>query len=294
MIAVSSRCPRTAPSVGDVTATIETPTRDQLRTHLVTSRIAGNVATTRQNNLQNFGRMSRREPLYLFGLRPVGRWSYEDVLALMAERCGVIADPAHAYGQDTIDPDRTVERLDAMADRIRLAAQRQERVVLGTAHPIGLQPIHAAVAAGLAAAGCTLLTPAAGWTHPAVPELGEQSGRLDWVDSVGVLRSPAGTLKHSHSPLLMEAVLAALDTPPDLVRRRPRLGRRGRAGRHRRRRVRRLQRPGAVRRRGRGPGDLLRAAGRQRRPAPVRPADRLPARPGRAQLSRSMTAAAAS
>jgi hypothetical protein len=200
-----------------VTATTETPTRDQLRSHLVSSRIAGAVATTRQNNLENYGRMSRREPLYLFGLRPVGRWSYEDVLALMAERCGVVADPAHAYGQDTIDPDRTVDRLDAMADRIRLAAQRQQRVVVGTGHPIGLRPTHAAVAAGLAAAGCTLLTPAAGWTHPAVPELGEQSGGLDWVDSVGVLRSPAGRLKHSHSPLLMEAVLAALDTPPDLV-----------------------------------------------------------------------------
>ena len=196
-----------------MTATTEIPTRDQLVTHLVNFGIAGNVATTRQNNLQNFGRMSRREPLYLFGLRPAGRWSYEDVLALMAERCGVIADPAHAYGQDTIDPDRTLDRLDAMADRIRLAAQRQERVVVGTGHPIGLRPTHAAVGAALAAAGCTLLTPAAGWTHPDVPELGEQSGTLDWVDAVGVLRSPGGMLKHTHSPLLVEAVLAALDTP---------------------------------------------------------------------------------
>jgi hypothetical protein len=200
-----------------VTATTETPTRDQLRSHLVTSRIAGNVATTRQNNLENFGRMSRREPLYLFGLRPVGRWSYEDVLELMAERCGVNPDPAHVRGQDTIDPDRTVDRLDAMADRLRLAAERQERVVVGTGHPIGLRPTHTAVAAGLAAAGCTLLTAAGGWAHPAVPELGEQSGTLDWVDSVGLLRSPAGAVKHTHSPLLMEAVLAALDTPPDLV-----------------------------------------------------------------------------
>src|SRR6185437_14257945 len=79
------------------------------------------------------------------------------------------------------------------------------------------RPTHAAVGAGLAAAGCTLLTPAAGWAHPDVPELGEQSGTLDWVDGVGVLRSPGGMLKHSHSPLLAEAVLAALDTPPDLV-----------------------------------------------------------------------------
>jgi hypothetical protein len=200
-----------------VTATTETPTRDQLRAHLVATRLAGDVATTRQNNLENYGRMSRREPLYLLGLRPSGRWSYADVLALMAERCGVVADPDHVSGQDTIDPDRTVERLDAMADRLRLAAERRERVVVATGHPVGLRPTHTAVAAGLAAAGCTLLSAARGWTHPDVPELGDQAGTLDWVDSVGVLRSPAGLLKHTHSPLPMEAVLASLDGPPDLV-----------------------------------------------------------------------------
>ena len=200
-----------------VTATTETPTRDQLRAHLVTSRIAGDVATTRQNNLENFDRMSRGEPLYRFGLTLAGRWSYEDVLALMAERCGVVPDPAHTYGQDTIDPDRTLDRLDAMADRIRVAAERRERVLVATGHPVGLRPPHTAVGRGLAAAGCPVLTAARGWVHPDVPELGEQSGSLDWVDGVGVLRSPGGHLKHTHSPLLMEAALAALDTPPDLV-----------------------------------------------------------------------------
>jgi hypothetical protein len=200
-----------------VTTITQTPTRDQLRTHLVTSRIAGEVATTRQNNLENFARMGRGEPLYLFGLRLAGRWSYEDVLALMAERCGVVPDPAHVRGQDTIDPDLTLDRLDAMADRIGLAARRQERVLVATGHPVGLRPTHTAVVRGLAAAGCTILTAAQGWAHPDVPELGEQSGTLDWVDQVGVLRSPGGHLKHTHSPLLMEAALADLDTPPDLV-----------------------------------------------------------------------------
>ncbi len=196
---------------------IGAPTRTELRDHLVATRIAGDVATPRDNNLANFARLSRREPLSLFGLRPAGRWSYEDVLALMAERCGVVADPAYTEGPDTIDPDRTLDRLDAMADRIAAAARRRERVVVATGHPIGLRPTHTAVARALAAAGCPLLTPAAGWAHPDVPELGEQSGTLHWVDAVGVLRSPYGSLKHTHSPLLMEAVLAALDQPPDLV-----------------------------------------------------------------------------
>jgi hypothetical protein len=200
-----------------VTATTEIPTRDQLVTHLVDSRIAGNVATTRQNNLQNFGRMSRREPLYLFGLRPAGRWSYEDVLALMAERCGVIADPAHAYGQDTIDPDRTLDRLDAMADRIRLAAQaagagrhRHRPPDRAAAHPRGGRG--RARRGGLHAAH---RRPPAGLTRTSRARRAVRDAGLG--GRVGVLRSPGGMLKHSHSPLLVEAVLAALDTPPDLV-----------------------------------------------------------------------------
>lgn len=200
-----------------MTTTTFTPTRDDLRAHLIASRIAGEVATPRDNNLENFARMSRREPLFLFGLQPAGTWTFAEVLALMAERCGVVPDPAHTAGQDTIDPDRTLDRLDAMADRLRLAAGRGERVVVATGHPVGLRPTHTAVAAGLRAAGCELLTAAGGWTHPDVPALGDQAGTLDWVDGVGVLRSPQGGLKHTHSPLLMEAVLAELPTPPDLV-----------------------------------------------------------------------------
>lgn len=200
-----------------VTTSTATPTRDQLRTHLIASRIAGEVATPRDNNLANFLRMSRRQPLYLFGLQPAGAWTYGDVLALMAERCGVVPDPAHTEGQDTIDPDLTLDRLDAMADRLRLAAERREHVIVATGHPVGLRPTHTAVAAGLRAAGCELLTPAGGWVHPDVPELGDQAGRLDWVDSVGVLRGRSGLLRHTHSPLLMQAALAALPAPPDLV-----------------------------------------------------------------------------
>src|SRR5262249_12044016 len=103
--------------------------------------------------------MSEREPLYLFGLRPRGAWTPDDVLALMAQRCGVSPDPGYRHGPDTIDPDRTIDRLDAMADRLRDAAQRRERVLVATGHPVGLRPTHTAIAGGLRTAGCTLLTP---------------------------------------------------------------------------------------------------------------------------------------
>ena len=198
----------------------EIPTRAALREHLVASRIAGDVATTRENNLENFGRMSRRDPHYLFGLEPAGRWSFDDVLAMMAERCGVSPDPEHRSGADTIDPDRTLDRLDAMADRVALAAQRRERVLLATGHPHGLRPIHTAVAAALGAAGCILLSPAEGWRHPADTPFATDGYRIRYVDGVAVM-SGGLALHHTHSPEPMRAALAALvaagDPPPGLV-----------------------------------------------------------------------------
>ncbi|MDP9241109.1 MAG: phosphatase [Actinomycetota bacterium] len=200
--------------------TTSPPTRDALRQHLVDSRIAGNVATSRQNNLANFDRMARRDPAYLFGLVPAGRWSFEDLLAVMVERCGVSADPSHLSGQDTIDPDLTIEALEAMADRIGAAAGRKERVLVCTGHPYGLRPVHSAIAAALRAAGASLLAPAEGWQHPSGGPHGNDGHRLRYVDGVGVLSGRIG-LHHTHSPEPMQAILAALtaagEPPPDLV-----------------------------------------------------------------------------
>lgn len=195
--------------------------RDELREHLLASRIAGEVATPRENNLGNYARMSRREPLYLFGLRPRGRWAPDDVLALMAERCGVSADPAHTHGQDTIDPDRTLDRLDAMAARLGRAADARERLIVATGHPVGLRPTHTAVARALRTAGCPVLTPVPNWTHPDDPAYGRAVGSVAFLEDVGVLVDPGGTPRHTHSPLLMQAVLAQLEQlgeePPELV-----------------------------------------------------------------------------
>ncbi len=196
-------------------------TREDLREHLVRSRIAGEVATPRENNLANYQRMSRGEPLYLFGLRPREQWTPEKVLALMAERCGVSADPSHRRGQDTIDPELTLDRLDAMAARLSRAATGRERVVVATGHPVGLRPTHTAVAAALRRAGCRVLTPVPDWRHPADPSYGRTAGSVRFLEDVAVLVDDGGTPRHTHSPLPMQAVLTHLrrhgEDPPDLV-----------------------------------------------------------------------------
>ncbi|RAY15311.1 phosphatase [Actinomadura craniellae] len=183
--------------------------------------IAGEVATPRQNNLLHYRRMAAGNPYYLFGLDLKRQWSEADVLAMMAERCGVSPDPRHVYGDDTIDPDRTLDALEAMAERIRHAADSRARVVLATGHPQALPPIYQALGRALRARGCRLLTPAEGWWYEAELAYGTEVRRLRYVEDVAMLQSEDGRMQHTHDPQPMEAILAELaaesDDWPDLA-----------------------------------------------------------------------------
>ncbi|GAC1326488.1 MAG: phosphatase [Mycobacteriales bacterium] len=201
-----------------MTATLESPpTREALHDQLVASRIAGRVATPRDNNLRNFAKMSRREPGFTFGLRPTGTWTPEDVLALMAERVGVSPDPTFTEGVDTIDPAKTIAALDAMSARLALAAGRRERVLVATGHPAGILAIHLEIVTALRSRGCPVLMPAAGAGYTS------ERGQFREIRHLGgvAMISGGGGLEHTHSPLPMERMLGALADagapPPDLV-----------------------------------------------------------------------------
>lgn len=193
--------------------------RAQLIDQLVAARIAGPVATTRENNLANFHLMAQRESGYLFGLRPRAAWTFDDVLALMARRCGVSPDPLHASGADTIDPELTLERLEAMGVVLRSAAANRARVLVATGHPTGVFAVHREVARALAAAGCTMLAPDARW-HEVDSSGRPQQRQVRSVQGVSVA-SQGAKLLHTHSPEPMNLMLATLidtgEQPPDLV-----------------------------------------------------------------------------
>ncbi|MFL6140170.1 MAG: phosphatase [Frankiaceae bacterium] len=193
------------------------PSRAELRDHLLMSGLAGRVQTPRESNIGNIRLMLDRHHEYAFGLELDRPWSHGEVLALLAERVGISPDPSVLAGPDTIDPDRCLDGLDAMAARLQQAAARRERVVVATGHPSGICAVHLAVAAALRHAGCQVLTPAEGQSCP-LPGSGYREIR--WLGGVGML-SDRGGLAHTHSPLPMETVLRALaaegDQPPDLV-----------------------------------------------------------------------------
>lgn len=198
-----------------------------LRAHLLAARLAGPVATTREQSLRSYRLFAVRDPRATLGLTPERDWCERDLLRLMAERCGVSGDPAHVTGGDVIDPERTLSSLDAFAQRLGDAAGRRAPVLFGTGHPHRLIGFYAGLADALSAAGCLVLTPAKGRCIDITTRFGVRTYTLDYVRGVALMRESeaarAGseTGAHSHSPLpvrvALESAAAAGGPLPELV-----------------------------------------------------------------------------
>ncbi len=187
--------------------------RAALVEHLVRTRIAGDVATPRDNNLSHYRKLANGDRHYWLGIELGDRWTDEqDVLAVMAERCGVSDDPEHRHGQDTIDPELTVDALDRAAARLRKAAADRQRVLFATGHPGALLNVHGATARALRDAGCDVVRIPGGLTA--------DEGYVVQFADVAVFERGA-SLWHTHSPAPMTAILDGLErngeARPDLV-----------------------------------------------------------------------------
>jgi hypothetical protein len=186
-----------------------------LRAHLLAARLAGAVATTREEGLRSYRLFVARDPRVLIGLDPEWTWRERDVIGLMADKCGVSGDPGHVSGHDVIDPDRTLAALDAFAGRLAVVAQRGAPVLLGTGHPHRLLGFYAALADALSAAGCAVLTPAHGRRIDITTRFGLRTYNLEYVRGVALVRQPGAsrpgcaTGAHTHSPLPVRLALAA-------------------------------------------------------------------------------------
>ncbi|MFD7169972.1 phosphatase [Streptomyces violascens] len=198
-----------------------------LRAHLLAARLAGPVATSREESLRSYRLFAARDPRVTLGLDPEWGWGERDLLRLMADKCGVSDDPRHVSGPDVIDPERTLAGLDAFAVRIGEVAARRGAVLLGTGHPHRLLGFYAALADALSAAGCPVLTPAQGSSVDITTRFGVRTYNLDYVRGVALVREPGArgagseTGAHTHSPLPVRVALGASaggsGQVPDLV-----------------------------------------------------------------------------
>lgn len=190
---------------------------DALLAHLVATRMAGSVATSRESNVGNIDKLLAGDPDYHFGVRLTRTWTAEEILAVMARRVGVDPDPGRRHGSDRIDPRLTLAALDAAAERIGRAAAAGSRVLVATGHPTGLLALYVPVVAALEAAGCDLLTPADG--RP-VPGIGKRPKYLRYAGPIAVLAT-AADLVHSHRAepmrLMLDTLRSAGGPMPDLV-----------------------------------------------------------------------------
>ncbi|MFE3610438.1 phosphatase [Streptomyces goshikiensis] len=187
-----------------------------LRAHLLAARLAGPVATSREESLRSYRLFAARDPRVLLGLDPEWRWGEGDLLRLMADKCGVSADPSHVSGPDVIDPERTVAALEAFAERLREAVRARSPLLFGTGHPHRLLGFYVSLAQALSAAGCVVLTPAQGVGVDMVTRFGVRAHRIDYVRGVALVREPgarepgSATGAHTHSPLPVRIALGAL------------------------------------------------------------------------------------
>ncbi|MEU3370817.1 phosphatase [Streptomyces sp. NPDC006711] len=198
-----------------------------LRAHLLAARLAGPVATPREESLRSYRLFAARDPRVTLGLDPEWGWGERDLLRLMADKCGVSDDPGHVSGPDVIDPERTLAGLDAFAARLGAVAARRGAVLIGTGHPHRLLGFYAALADALSAAGCLVLTPAQGSSVDITTRFGVRTYNLDYVRGVALVREPGArvagneTGAHSHSPLPVRLALGAAagasGRVPDLV-----------------------------------------------------------------------------
>lgn len=191
-----------------------------MRDYLIESRLAGDVATPRSSNTSHARKFANGDDEYQFGLPPLRTWSYEEVIAVMAERVGIDPDASRRTGADTIDPDLTVRALDTFRDRVTQAVARKERVMLASGHPDGVIEIQLALVPVLRQAGCEILTPADGVEFRVETEA-DPERHLNYVSSVATCADRFDVDVHSHSPIGMELMLKALASdgidPPDLV-----------------------------------------------------------------------------
>lgn len=186
-----------------------------LRAHLLAVGLAGSVATTREASLRSYRLFAARDPRATLGIGPERPWGERELLRLMADRCGVSADPGHLSGPDVIDPERTLAGLDAFADRLGAAVACRSAVLFGTGHPHRLLGFYAALADAVSAAGCDVLTSAQGRSVDITTRFGVRTCTLDYARGVALMRDSAVHAPgsepgaHTHSPLPVRVALEA-------------------------------------------------------------------------------------
>ncbi len=185
--------------------------REVLRSALLAGGAAGVNSHDRPNVLWKIKRLCEGDPDSQFGLTGVSGQQLVEVLRLVADAGGIDPDPSVRHGLVVVDADRVLDAFVAIGDRLAVAADRGERVLLATGHPTGLPLLYQEAGKLLSDGGAKLIRPLEGFTWE------DDAGRrrqIRYFAGVAMLTDRASTL-HTHSAEPMERMLA--EQTPDLV-----------------------------------------------------------------------------
>jgi len=183
----------------------------ELARALVAGRVAGpETSHDRRNVRWKIERLCEGDPDLQFGIRGLAGSDPDEVLRLMADAAGFDPDPDLWDGPTPVDPWKVLAACDGAGERLALAAEQGERVLLATGHPAGLPLLYAATGELLVEHGAKLLRPLDG-------ESWREDGshrEIRYFHGVAALTSRAHPL-HTHRPEPMQRLLE--DVTPDLV-----------------------------------------------------------------------------
>lgn len=183
------------------------------REQLIAAGITGpHQSHSRANNLAKITAMLDNDPDGSFGISGLDRYRPTEVLRFLAELTGCSPELEDCEGFDTLDPDLTVEALVTAGRRLGDLARRGATLLAVTGHPTGMLEHHIQVAEAYRRAGGKLLR----LREEENLEIGKSKhSEIRYIGGVGCL-ADWGSLKHTHSPAAMEALLEA-EPWPDIV-----------------------------------------------------------------------------
>ena len=187
--------------------------REELVRGLFEGKVAGIAAHPLDNVRGNIAKLIEGDPDKQFAMTGVaGAFDFEGVLALVEEAAGEPIDRTARFGPVHIAAEPILDVCERIGDRLKLAVERGESVVVATGHPVGLEILYSELARLVGDRGAKLLTPADGmsWVDP---ENGHRR-QIRYNRGVALLCDRTAP-KHTHAGAGMERILA--DGRPDLV-----------------------------------------------------------------------------
>ena len=187
--------------------------RRVLRAHLLSSGIAGETATTRENTVENAEKLAAGDPDKALGVGARGR-NAAQVMEAVAALCGCSVALDERTGGGVIEPDLVLDALDALGGRLAQAVRGGERMLIATGHPTGLLAMYMALTRALVAKGVKLETPLDD-VRLEPPKKHKRKRYVRYLDGVAVLCAGADVI-HTHESWQMDALLDSIEAP-DLV-----------------------------------------------------------------------------